>query len=550
LRSTLIPLALLLSIQAAYAQQPTAGSQLQQIPVAPQLPKAAPAIRVQQGAAPAATVGDTTRITVQRLQIPAAPVFTEAELIAASGFTPGSELTLGELRNMAGKIVSYYQTRGYFLAQAYLPAQDIQDGVVTVQVLAGQYGKIELRNTSNLSDSLASNILGGLDGTTIATAPLERRLLLLSDLPGVQVGSTLAPGASLGASDLIVDVQPGSRVNGSIDADNQGNRYTGRNRIGATLNINELAGIGDVASLRAFTSADGLNYGRIAYQGQAGLLRLGTAYTYMDYKLGKEFAVLDAKGTARIASVYASYPLIRSRATNLYAQVSYDDKDFQDKTESTGTVNDKTAKVWMLNVNGDTRDSLGGGGVSNYSLTYTTGKVDIETPVALLIDQLTVKSNGTFHKLGLTAARVQNLDADTSLFAIVNAQTASKNLDVSEKMGLGGVGGVRAYPGGEAYGDQGYVVNLELRRNLPFAALPGQLQLVGFADTGTVKLNRNQWSAGDNRRTLSGAGVGVTWTGANALLVKAYYAHKLGNAAATSAPDKAGRFWLQAIKYF
>ena len=550
MRSTLLPLAILLLIQNAYAQQPTAGSQLQQIPVAPQLPKAAPAIRVQQGTAPAATVGDTTRITVQRLQIPAAPVFTEAELIAASGFTPGSELTLGELRNMAGKIASYYQTRGYFLAQAYLPAQDIQHGVVTVQVLAGQYGKIELRNTSNLSDGLASNILGGLEGTTIATAPLERRLLLLSDLPGVQVGSTLAPGASLGASDLIVDVQPGSRVNGSIDADNQGNRYTGRNRIGATLNINELAGIGDVATLRAFTSADGLNYGRIAYQGQAGLLRLGTAYTYMDYKLGKEFAVLDAKGTARIASVYASYPLLRSRATNLYAQVSYDDKDFQDKTESTGTVNDKTAKVWMLNLNGDTRDSLGGGGVSNYSLTYTTGKVDIETPVALLIDQLTVKSNGTFHKLGLTAARVQNLDADTSLFAIVNAQTASKNLDVSEKMGLGGVGGVRAYPGGEAYGDQGYVLNLELRRNLPFAALPGQLQLVGFADTGTVKLNRNQWSAGDNRRTLSGAGVGVTWTGANALLVKAYYAHKLGNAAATSAPDKAGRFWLQAIKYF
>ena len=107
-----------------------------------------------------------------------------------------------------------------------------------------------------------------------------------------------------------------------------------------------------------------------------------------------------------------------------------------------------------------------------------------------------------------------------------------------------------AYPGGEAYGDRGYVLNLELRRNLPFAALPGQLQLVGFADTGTVKLNRNQWSAGDNRRTLSGAGVGITWTGANALLVKAYYAHKLGNAAATSAPDKAGRFWLQAIKYF
>ncbi|WP_332876064.1 ShlB/FhaC/HecB family hemolysin secretion/activation protein [Massilia sp. S19_KUP03_FR1] len=550
LRSKLFPLAVLLLAPNAYAQQPTAASQLQQIPLAPQLPKAASAIRVQQGTAPAAVVDDNTRITVRRLQITAPPVFTETELLAASGFTTGSELTLADLRALAAKVASYYQDRGYFLAQAFLPAQDIEDGVVAIQVLPGQYGKIQVRNTSQLSDSLASNILEGLEGQVIATAPLERRLLLLSDLPGVQVGSTLAPGASLGASDLIVEVQPGARFNGSIDADNQGNRYTGRNRIGATLNITELAGIGDVATVRAFTSADGLNYGRAAYQGQAGLLRLGTAYTRMDYKLGKEFAVLDAKGTAKIASLYGSYPLIRSRATNLYAQVNYDDKQFQDKTASTATVNDKSAKIWLFNLNGDSKDSVGGSGVNNYSLTYSTGKVDIETPVALLIDQLTVKANGRFHKLGLTASRLQNLDAATSVYAIVSAQASSKNLDASEKMGLGGVGGVRAYPGGEAYGDQGYLLNLELRRELPLSALPGQWQLVGFADTGTVKLNRNQWSPGDNRRTLSGAGAGLTWTGANALLVKVWYAHKLGNAAATSAPDKAGRFWLQAIKYF
>ncbi|WP_175540827.1 ShlB/FhaC/HecB family hemolysin secretion/activation protein, partial [Janthinobacterium sp. 551a] len=375
MNAKLLPLTLLVAIQSAWAvDPPSAGSQLQQIPAAPQLPKAAPAIRVQQGNVPATAVADTTRITVRRLQISAPPVFPESELIAATGFVPGSELTLGELRAMAARIASHYQNHGYFLAQAYLPAQDIQDGVVAINVLPGQYGQVQLRNQSPLSDGLAGTLLAGLDGQVIATAPLERRLLLLSDLPGVQVSSTLAPGASLGASDLIVDVQPGARFNGSIDVDNQGNRYTGRNRLGATLNINELAGIGDVATVRAFTSADGLNYGRLAYQGQAGLLRLGGAYTYMDYKLGKEFAVLDAKGTAKIASVYASYPLIRSRSNNLYAQINYDDKTFQDKTESTGSVNDKKARVWLLNLNGDSKDGWGGGGVSTYSLTYTTGK--------------------------------------------------------------------------------------------------------------------------------------------------------------------------------
>ena len=90
-RCKLLPLTLLLAIQSAWAvDPPNAGSQLQQIPVAPQLPKAPPAIRVQQGNVPATTVGDTTRITVQRLQIAAPPVFPESELIAATGFVPGS----------------------------------------------------------------------------------------------------------------------------------------------------------------------------------------------------------------------------------------------------------------------------------------------------------------------------------------------------------------------------------------------------------------------------------------------------------------------------
>ena len=52
------------------------------------------------------------------------------------------------------------------------------------------------------------------------------------------------------------------------------------------------------------------------------------------------------------------------------------------------------------------------------------------------------------------------------------------------------------------------------------------------------------------RQPLSGAGVGLTWSDTNNFLVRAYYARKLGNDLATSAPDKSGRFWIQAVKYF
>ena len=189
--------------------------------------------------------------------------------------------------------------------------------------------------------------------------------------------------------------------------------------------------------------------------------------------------------------------MLRSRSNSIYAQLSYEAKTFQDKADATGSVTDKRGKFWMLNLNGDTRDSWGGGGASNYALTYTAGQIDIGSALALLIDQASAGTNGRFSKLALNAARLQNITGDTQFFGSVSGQWASKNLDVSEKMGLGGVGGVRAYPGGEAYGDQGYVVNLELRHALPApGAWAGQLQLVGFADSGTVTLNHTGWNSG------------------------------------------------------
>ena len=553
-KNKLLPFALLTLSQSIFAQQlPSAGSQIQQIPPVPTSQKVAPAIRIESGTAPATPASDAVKITVNSLQVTGARVYPEAELLALTGFKPGSELSLGDLRGMALKITERYRNAGYFVAQAYLPAQEIKDGAVTIAVIEGQYGQVAVRNQSNLADDLIHSQLDGINtGDTVAIAPLESRLLLLSDIPGVNVTSTLAPGASAGASDLIVDVTPGRRVTGSIDADNAGNRYTGEYRVGATVNLNNAAGRGDVASLRVLTSGSGLNYARASYQMQFGKATAGVAYSWLGYELGREFSYTGATGTARIASIYGSYPLIRSRNTNLYAGLAFDHKTFQDKNpiDLGMPVADKKSQVLTASLRGDHRDSLGGGGVSGYSLAWSAGNIKLQTPE--LQDRYALaQTSGHFNKLGFSAMRLQSVTDSVSLYAGINGQVASKNLDVSEKMELGGMYGVRAYPAGEAYADQGYVLTLEARLRLPTPIqFPGQMQLIGFIDTGSVTTHKNPWDAGDNRRTLSGAGVGLNWSDTNNFLVRAFYAHKLGNEVAQSAPDKSGRFWIQAVKYF
>ena len=534
---------------------PTAGTLLPPTP-SEAAPASSPPLSIERPLPPTAEQqadAGAQKMVVKRLQLTGVTVFSVVTLLDVCNFREGGNYSLVELRAMATRIERYYQDRGYPVAQAYLPAQDTSDGAVTIAVSEGRYGQILVRNQSHVSASVLADGLQDIKaGDPVVAGPLESQLLLLSDLPGVQVRSALVPGAAFGSSDLMVDVSPGRRVSGSVDADNAGNQYTGAQRVGATIFLNEPTGEGDVASLRLLTSGEGLNYFRAAYQLQIGQARVGLAFSSLEYALGQEFESLLANGTARSMGVFGSYPLLRSRDSNLYLGASYDSKRFEDRLDAVASTTEKAAHVVGISLSGDHRDSWGAGALSAAALTLSSGEITIQTAAARAFDATTVQSNGHFNKLAYSASRLQGLSPSLSLYAAINGQWASKNLDVSEKMQLGGMFAVRAYPEGEGYGDEGYVLNLEARWLLPRGWQPrlGQVQLVGFVDTGRVTLDKKPWSAEPNERRLSGTGVGLNWSSPDRFLLRLAYARKLGDDAASSASDADHRLWVQGIKYF
>ena len=543
----------LVATQSAAGAPPSAGAEIQQIPPTPAPERAIPDIRFERGAGDHAIGPAGPKIVVRSLHVTGETRFSEAELIAATGFRPGRALDLRDLRLMAGRISDFYNRRGYFVAEAYVPAQDMQDGAITLAVIEGHYGKVALDNHTNLSNGLARSILGGLNPRDIvASGPLERRLLILSDVPGVVVKSTLSPGATVGASDLTVALTPAPRISGSIDADNAGDPYSGTYRLGATMNINDPTGHGDMITLRALSSFDGLNYGRAAYQFQIQDLTVGFSYAALDYRLHGAFESLGASGTAEVASVYASYPLIRSYDNNLALVSDFDDRTFQDKEAAVFSDVDKTEYATLVGISGDHHDTLGGGGWDQYSLGYTFGDLDIRTPAARAIDAGAARANGDYGKLSYSLSRLQTVVGPLSVYGLIRGQVASKNLDISEKMELGGAYGVRAYQEGEIYADDGYIATVEARLMLPTPPepIPGRLQLIGFVDTAEASTNHHPWFAGPNREQVSGAGVGVNWFAPGDFVVKVTYAHTLGEAVGVPGDNDSSRVWVQLVKFY
>jgi len=536
---------------AAVAQLiPNAGSTLRESQQsAPALPMPATGtIQLPpEPAAPVPTV-DSIRFQVQAFRISGNQSIDSALLLPLVQDVTGAERSLGELEQAASRITAYYREHGYLVARAYIPAQDIQNGVVEIAVLEGHYDKVRLDNQSGFSDAILQRYLTPQQlGETVSDAKLERAILLIQDVTqAAQAGGNLQPGALPGTTDLTLKVGPAAGWQARLEADNYGVRNTGRNRFGGAVQWNNPSGNADRLDARVFTTADGQDYARLGYSIAVGGdgLRLGLAYVESRYQVGGNFAALDAYGRAGVWSATASYPLRRSRDFNLNLEAGLDQKSLQDNVGAFASSTRKSNQVAGLGLSGDVRNRIASSeGATTFSLRAESGRLDIETPLARDIDALSARTNGAYQRYTYALAQYQWLSNSTMLLLSVNGQQASKNLDSAEKMSLGGPFGVRAYPSGEASGDKGYVATAEIRHTLDQQLLPGQLMLSGFIDSGMVETNARPFIQGDNQRRLSGAGVGLSFAMQNRLELRLMYAHKVGNAVARSDTDRSGRIW-------
>lgn len=540
-------------VQAVGPVVPTAGSILREIkPLQPALPSSTNTGLSTKPSTSSLPVSAPFRVTT--LHISGNTQFDNATLHALVAEAENTDMTLQQLSQLTDRITAYYREQGYPLARAIIPAQTIGDGQVSIQVVEAHYGQISVDNRSRVKDALLEAALAPLkSGQPIRQAALDHQLLLLSDIPGIAINATLKPGQAVGTSDLRVDTQAGPRISGNLTLDGYGNRATGRERLGGTLELNNLLGHGDVLSLSALSSGSGVTYGRLGYEslvnGQG--TRVGGSYSVLDYQLAAEYEDLDAHGNARVGSLWAKHPLIRSRNLNLSGQIQYDRLTLRDRIDLSGIRTDRHLDNGTASLTGDARDSLGAGGISIWYLGVTVGRVKFDDSVAQAADATSANSQGGFTALNASLVRLQPLSPNTSLYLNLSGQWADGNLDSSQKMSAGGPYSVRAYDIGALSGDSGYSGSVELRHDLGMR-WAGQWQTLAFIDSARITLNQDSWSGlgGTNRATLSGAGVGLNWSGADQWSAKASIATPIGATPELLSDTDSVRVWLAVSRGF
>ena len=498
--------------------------------------------------APEQSVGDGLKVLVNRITFSGTSLINEAELQAVVQPWIGQSLTSAELNRVAEAVASAYQMRGYF-ARAYLPGQDLANGVVSIAVIEGRVGAVRVDRAPDVkhlgNETVSRFVLAQQElSAPVQPAKLHRAVTLLNELPGVAASFVLEPGAKEGESDVVVVLRDAPRFTGALVIDNTGSKSTGENRITASLNINSPFGIGDQIQIAANKST-GNQFARLGYSIPLAYngLRLGLAASQLDYAYRQSGVAYD--GVAQDSGLTLTYPLLRSKEKNLDASYGYNYKYFRNVVQQIEN-NNKAISANNVKFSGDALDGYLGGGILQFSLGYAEGKLDLGGNAEdLKADQSVGSANrqGNYHKTTWSLTRIQRLSASDSLSLSASGQFAGRNLDPSEKFSGSGSYAVRAFDSTESSGDEGHLAILELRRQ--FSELwQGTL----FYDYSNIKrdLVTNVSTLAPNALELAGVGGSVNWGRPGDVQVKAILAWQTVNTANPLYADP--KIWINIFK--
>jgi len=153
---------------------------------------------------------EDVKFILKALSIKGGESFPVETITSLSPLETGTQITLSDLYEFADIITTYYRKQGYALSFALVPAQDITDGRVRIEIIEGHIDELVIRE-ENLSDIARGHILDAFGrfakkGLT-RTDELEALLLSINRYPGITAKAVIRPGSQPASSALVLEVK-------------------------------------------------------------------------------------------------------------------------------------------------------------------------------------------------------------------------------------------------------------------------------------------------------------------------------------------------------
>ncbi|MEO1221143.1 MAG: ShlB/FhaC/HecB family hemolysin secretion/activation protein, partial [Pseudomonadota bacterium] len=408
-----------------------------------------------------------------------------------------------DLATLATRVAVRAQFQGYIFASATVPSQDLNLGVLRVELDEGVIDDIRLDGAQDAA--IARQLAPLASGRPITRTELERRLLLADDISGVRILDTQFEQED-GRGVLIVKTRR-SDTSAYVEVRNDGSRQVGPIRARIDLDFNGLIDSADEIDISFGTTPlqpSELQFARGSYKivVDASGLELGAHLSYSSTEPGDFLTEREIEGRFLRAGVSAQYPLRRSRDLSVWVVGEFEVTDL--KQDRAGLLA-RQDRVPAIRAGLYSRGKLAGGRFSGRVIASrgldVFSATDPGDPLATRLD-----ASARFTSLYGFFAWNRTLADSFSIALGVRGQLAFDPVLATEDIALGGTSFLRGYDFNERSGDSGIMGYGELRYNWRGKGfwLP-RAQAYIFADGGVVSNLEDGFGGG----SLASAGGGM-----------------------------------------
>ena len=439
----------------------------------------------------AAVTADNKPLFVLRgVTIAGAHAISNDQIAASYQRYLGRQVSQSDLASIAAQISDLYRGAGFQLSRAIVPPQDIQDGVVRIEVIEGSVTEVVLKGDGAEQFGIRPLLDPLLAEHPSRLTTMERQLLLVSGRPGVRIVDTALEeiGGTTGRFRLVVILKTW-HVYTSIGLDNLGSSSVGPWQSYATVAFNSYMLPGDTFALNLSTTPNDpreLGFGRLLYDVPVGTdgARIGASALYSEVRPGDERRLTGDTTKTEAFELHGSIVPLQSQRTSLTLTAAAGFTNVSER-DLFGPVYDDHIRTLSLTSDYRLQDNYGG---NNFlTMTYRQG-VDIFGASHVGDDLLShTGASASFSVLDFWFTRYQTLSDAWSLKLSAASQTASGPLFTSQQFYLGGAAFGRGYGSAETSGDNGLAGSFELRFDQrPNLQYLSGYQLYGFVDAGVA----------------------------------------------------------------
>ena len=361
-------------------------------------------------------------------------------------------LTLDEMRLIADHISFIYREKGYIVAKAYVPPQEIKDGTLKIEIAEGNINKITVSGNNYYSDRLIKNYFKSpLKKGVINENNLERSLMLINDLPSLSSTMVLKKSDQHGAVDILLDTNDKMPIDTGFGYNNFGSEIVSKNLFNTFFNITDPYG--------------GVNFNCNAQSGEdindsymfntnltIPVNSIGTKIGFDFLKsasvLAEDKVYLNIEGNTEIYGIYVSHPIIKKRNKSFEFKLGYTKKNIKKDLENQNINDDDLSLIYTTFSFNNVDRFLG----NNYIiLSCYYGELDTKS----------VEYDEDFFKIELYLSRIQKLGNYSLLLLRSSSQYTSNSILQIEKTVIGGYYYVRGYEPSIYLGDSGYSLSAE-----------------------------------------------------------------------------------------